>query len=1295
MGINTTIPVGKLEINAGAAAPSRFVNVSGAFADLDGTRAGIYVNAVAATVGAYGAMGSWSQVRATDTAGNYTSALSGSYAEATQEGTATVDNLVGSLTLANQISNGPVTNAFGVYPQVWKGAGTITNAYGMYYQGVPTANGDTGVTTGILVNQYGVAIGNLTTATTRNVALLLDDNTTGAAATGSYGVLQESTVSNSFAGNVGVGTTDVSAQLTLHSAGPMLRDVRWNKDTTGAAANESQYIVGTTAVNRPAPSDIQKFKFFAGYGAFQEVGQIAVTMPTALGGVPQGAIDFSTQGLNSGLAQRMVIDSNIYMAANVGIGSSSPARLLEVGINPTIPAGSTPVVAVKGDVAVDGKIYGDASALTGLPSGISGLTTNALPKASSATTLVDSGVYVDANGNVGIGTISPVTTLETLGNVTITSIGNPSLLVRQTAPFSYNEMFSVHGGSGVIYLNKGGGYTTVANSSDLGGRMNISSLSTASGRVPLVLTGVVSQTVNLFEVNSVGDLSGDRFVITSNGNIGIATIVPRAKLELVGSGSTTGTAFQIDDSLYNPKVTVLDNGNVGIGTTSPNAKLELSVANGDGISLGDRGVDGTLWVGRTQSGSLTGNSARIGFLEPVSNLGTIVFNTNGNLTVSERMRIDQEGNIGVGTAAPVAMFHVGKGNPSGTADLSSNSALIKGNLEVDGKIYGDGSQITGVAGAVSGLTNYSVPRSQVDGKTLIDSGIYMDANGNVGIGTTVPVARLQIDSSRVIGLQNLLRLAYANNATSGGQIDFWSGNAAVVGRIQNAYSSSASTYFSFYTYNGVLGERARIDSNGNVGVGTTAPVANLHVGAGSPSPGIGADLTSNSALIKGNLEVDGKIYGDGSALTGISGAITGLSTYAVPRASSATTIVDSGIYLDVNGNVGIGTTRPVAQVNILKADSSALTDILVSPIVKTSGNLIDLQVGGASKFYVQSNGIVVVPNTLVANILNTSNLRPNADETTLNLAARNFTGSSGIQTASQIIPIINQSGTAGWIGLLVNPSLTGVGSGSQVSAAFMNGKVGVGTTAPVARLEVVGAGSTTGTAFQIDDNLYNPKVTVLDNGNVGLGTVDPNTLLQIGGSTANANAIITFGKTVATGEQNLPTISHGKVLSGASNDLLLSATSTSGGIVLKTLGVVRAVVNASGYFGIGITAPVASLHVGAGSPILGADLSSDSALIRGNLEVDGIIYGNGSQITNVAGAVSGLTNYSVPRSQSDGKTLIDSGIYTDANGNLGIGMTSPQYVLDVVGTIHSSISISTPSTGYFASGNWALGNAAG
>ncbi len=64
------------------------------------------------------------------------------------------------------------------------------------------------------------------------------------------------------------------------------------------------------------------------------------------------------------------------------------------------------------------------------------------------------------------------------------------------------------------------------------------------------------------------------FVSGTSGNVGIGTAGPVGRLHVVAVGTTTGIAFQIDNSLYQARMTVLDNGNIGIGTTSPAARME-------------------------------------------------------------------------------------------------------------------------------------------------------------------------------------------------------------------------------------------------------------------------------------------------------------------------------------------------------------------------------------------------------------------------------------------------------------------------------------------------------------------------------------------------------------------------------------------------------------------------------------------------------------------------------------------------------------------------------------------------
>ncbi|MFH0753097.1 MAG: DUF1566 domain-containing protein, partial [Candidatus Omnitrophota bacterium] len=760
-------------------------------------------------------------------------------------------------------------------------------------------------------------------------------------------------------------------------------------------------------------------------------------------------------------------------------------------------------------------------------------------------------------------------------------------------------------------------------------------------------------TISLYIANSAGSMAITALRVDNQGNVGIGTIAPLAKLD-IGVG-TTGPVLMVSsnngNATHGDYLTVTSTGNVGIGTTDPGVKFQVA-----GAVRVDEGSGNGVQFSRsypTAHGHI--------YVDDVANTILTYMGYYGHrwLTSSgEIVRITQSGNVGVGTVVPVARFHVGVGAPSGTADLSTNSALIKGNLEVDGKIYGDGSMLTGVSGAVSGLTTYAVPRAS-SSTTLVDSGIYLDVNGNVGVGATNPDVKLEVNGlGRFTGTGGLsVGGDYGQNRIQMSTSGFT--RILVLGTTNGYIPISAQALSIGGTYGDTASPSSGAIIQGNVGIGTTAPRGKLEVdgsiyvpngfgniGLGTTEAGtlltVGPTpptLTAGSspvAAFKGDLVVDGVLYGDGSQLTNIpsSGGISDLTTYAVPRASSATTIVDSGIYTDANGNVGIGTTNPLTKLNVRGTgdyingivlegylrpsvifnngsflwaagmnDGSSNYTIrgVVSPgtnngydwfVIDTAGNVGIGTTAPASRLNVETNSDAFA-GVVVENLADSANAASGIVFSAGNGATVGFAGAYPpnysfypLFADSQVV-WANASASGGLV-LGNSGGLVRFMRSSTVEAMRMTGgNLGIGTSGPRAKLEIVASGSTTGTAFQIDDSLYSPKVTVLDNGNVGIGTTVPWATLQVGVN---------------------PSIPSG---------------------------------------------------------------SSPAAAIKGNLVVDGKIYGDGSNITGLPGGISGLTTYALPRASS-ATTIVDSGIYLDANGNVGIGSVSPGVALDVVGSIRAS-----------------------
>jgi hypothetical protein len=469
--------------------------------------------------------------------------------------------------------------------------------------------------------------------------------------------------------------------------------------------------------------------------------------------------------------------------------------------------------------------------------------------------------------NVGIGTATPQSTLDVKGNLRTGGSSNfilydslsgkitwtnsnlwvttPQYLMKHSA--SAEGLYS--NGSQLEYRNSTGNPAFFTNWNNGNGYFSGDvGIGTATPQHKLHLFTGASGTTAPFGYNLLA--------LESNGNINMSFLTPDANgsaiwfskpSQLLGggifynNGTPDGFLFRTNNA---PRMVITNAGRVGIGLNTPGAKLHVIDNGGSGgtpFAFSRLAVEGD---GHTYINMISPDASETAILfGKASNAasGVIMYNNtttpdgfqfrnNGNLT---RMVIDNAGNVGMGTIAPGAKLEITHNGAStyGTAllinqDVIGNSDGPK--LQFRKTMTSTKSWSAGILNGVNvatfsinedgGTAGFGTPRFSII------------QGGNTGIGTTNPLTKLHIQNgssgnsspnSPVTVESNTntyINLLSPNTSETGilfGRAD----NAVSGGIIYNSQGPGGTNNGFQIRVNGNQ-EAARIDNNGNMGVGT-------------------------------------------------------------------------------------------------------------------------------------------------------------------------------------------------------------------------------------------------------------------------------------------------------------------------------------------------------------------------------------------------------------------------------------------------------------------------------------------
>ena len=560
------------------------------------------------------------------------------------------------------------------------------------------------------------------------------------------------------------GTANLDAvnyqQLTDAVAGALVYQGTWNASTntptltSGVGTPGYYYIVstaGSTNLDGITDWNVGDWAIFSDQAtdAWQKIDHTNVLNGAGTG---NKVTKWSGSGTSYTLTDSIITDDG----TSVGIGNNNPTGRLDINYTGT---GGTGILGIGEGLNITSLspniTFNDTS--TGPPDYAIHLNQGVFTLGRYTSSTAMSPDLVLKSGSVGIGTDSPATTLDLLGDYRQTYSPVPAAggtVIAKTLSYSVSPY-------GLVTRAYSNGLYSIQNEREANaGETFDLSLQPTGGDVGI---GTLAPGAKL-------DVNGNISIATTSGSTASNQISMVGSRAIFGYDGSIASAFMRSSDTSKPLVfgsatsefmrIVSSTGNVGIGTNSPDTLLNLegvknksiitlgSTTNDSGWSVGDK-IGGIDFYSADGSGAGSGVKGSISYIASTAGSGGVTamtFSTASSVSNNvERMRIDTSGNVGIGTIGPSSPLTV---ETSGTTPVAYfNNTNQNGNGVLIHAANG-GAGTNYILRLTSGTS--SVPKLNVV------------ENGSVGINIAAPTQKLHVAGN--MRLENQL---YDSNNSQG------------------------------------------------------------------------------------------------------------------------------------------------------------------------------------------------------------------------------------------------------------------------------------------------------------------------------------------------------------------------------------------------------------------------------------------------------------------------------------------------------------------------------------------------